>query len=389
MNHNHRDIFKRKKSRVWLLIPLIIAGGLMFFSYQYWSKQSGTQPTQEINNPAPNNQPAVYQARVTAMNNVATTINATLKSLAFKWEDKTGLLVFSFDQATHYQVEPSQDNSQLILMFTNTTLSDKLQQDLPTLPQNSWVRSLQFQQSQNNLIAKINLSPDVQLQNLHLISEPKPRVYIQLFHPQATSVPIKALIEKTVVSQNLQQNEEQQYQVALNLIAKQQIPAAIAKLQALVKQDPNYNAARETLITLLIQTNQPDQANSLLVDGLIQNPDNMRLVKLRVQILANSDKIPAALTILQQHNPQMATDPSYYKLMAALYQKQGNYSLAVTLYRRLLNLQPKNGTLWASLGFALEAAGNKTQAQDAYRHALQYSANLNQNIRSYLQNKVG
>jgi MSHA biogenesis protein MshN len=114
------------------------------------------------------------------------------------------------------------------------------------------------------------------------------------------------------------------------------------------------------------------------------NPDFIPLIELKARQLTTQGQIKKALTLLQSQSPPITTNPEYHAFMAALYQKNDNNLLAVSLYKRLLALNPQNGNWWFGLGLSLEKLGEKPLAYDAYRKAIS-NGNVNQESLAYLQ----
>ena len=72
--------------------------------------------------------------------------------------------------------------------------------------------------------------------------------------------------------------------------------------------------------------------------------------------------------------------------MAYLYQQQRQYILAAELYNQLVKIDSNHALWWVGLGRALEAAGKKNAAQEAYHHALQGS--LDMQTRNFVEHKI-
>ncbi len=55
--------------------------------------------------------------------------------------------------------------------------------------------------------------------------------------------------------------------------------------------------------------------------------------------------------------------------MAALYQQERQYTLAMGTYRQLLEVEPDKAVWWLGLGISLEGGGRSADALVAYRAA--------------------
>ncbi len=195
-------------------------------------------------------------------------------------------------------------------------------------------------------------------------------------------------MKKTDIPLTPEQKLAEQYQNALALIMEKHTQAAFYKLHAILRGHPDDVDARITLSALLFKTGSQDDANSVLVSGLVRDPENIKLIEFQANMLANENKISQALIILQQHNPDIDEHPDYYALMALLYQRHGEFIFAADIYSQLVKKYPDNAVWWVGLGTSLESADKLKAAREAYSYALRIDGGLDADTRAYVEEKV-
>ncbi len=166
------------------------------------------------------------------------------------------------------------------------------------------------------------------------------------------------------------------------------VTEAIAKLQGLVRQYPDYLLARKSLIKLLLREGGLEQAQEQLKVALYKRPRNVDLIELQARIYFLQGNYKQALTELQRiPAPPLKTSLDYYALIAALQQHLGRPMLAAQLYQQLLVVEPDNSVWWMGLGIAYEAANRPNSAVDAYRKALS-TGGLNPNLHAFVATRM-
>jgi len=112
-----------------------------------------------------------------------------------------------------------------------------------------------------------------------------------------------------------------------------------------------------------------EKALSLTERALEQEPAYLPLIELKARLLEKQGQVLEALQLLLKDPPPLDLKPDHYALIAALYQRLGQYPEAVQVYERLTKVQPERGLWWLGLAAALEGAGQQEQAQKAYAKA--------------------
>jgi MSHA biogenesis protein MshN len=210
--------------------------------------------------------------------------------------------------------------------------------------------------------------------------------------PQTTGATTPAATQPTMTKVPLptspEVNVQAQYDQIQELLAQNQTQTAIERLFLLLGDFPNHVEARELLAKLLIKNGNTTRANELLTTGLKKFPAYAPFAKLKAYIYASNDNTAAAIEILEHNQPEdVAEDPEYFALLAAMYQRQGEYLTAADVYYKLTNVQPDNANWWVGLGTSLEAAGKNRAANEAYQKALD-NGQVNPDVHEFLISKV-
>jgi Flp pilus assembly protein TadD len=438
-------VLQSKHSHWWIWILVVILVLVVFVFYHYFlqgkpSKNGISQMTAlSLSQPLQSTAVATEKSQVVV---AAPTNNeevlAHLQNIIFEAGDDVGEtdIDILLDADVHYSVDLANGGQQLLINIENTTLN--LVKPLPEQIHNDAISSIKITESQVNQQVKItlNLQPNVELEQLDLLDKPKPRLKLVLFNPDTTGgaataiTPGSASIDvaknggesSTVVSSgtasvnqvsasdvnNLQASQEKiisggvrkamvpftsqqqldrDYQIALNLIDKNDNITALNKLQDLLNKYPDNLAVRETLATLLFSVGNKQEAEVVVDEGLKINPNYSAFAKLKAHILVDHGHSNAALLLMEKAMPDINQDADYYAFMANLYQTQGQSMAAARIYYQLVNLSEAKGVWWVGLGIALESAGKNNAALEAYRKAQRYT-DLSASVRFFVESKV-
>ncbi len=167
--------------------------------------------------------------------------------------------------------------------------------------------------------------------------------------------------------ESARQQAQNAYIRALNLLQEGRASAAIDGLAQALRIDPRHDAARQTLIGLLLENKRPDEAMQQLAETLTLDPRQpvlaMALARLQVE------KGGPALQTLQRSLPYATDRADYLAFVAALLQREQRHKEAIELYQAAVLLRPGNGLWWMGLGISLQADQRLPDAIIAFQRA--------------------
>lgn len=181
------------------------------------------------------------------------------------------------------------------------------------------------------------------------------------------------------------QEAENDYRKALGLIQEGRVTAGISALEQTLRIDPRHDAARQTLIGLLLENKQQDKAMQQLAQALALDPEQpalaMALARLQVE------KGGPALQTLQRSLPHATERADYLSFVAALLQREQRHKEAIEHYQAALRLSPGNGLWWMGLGISLQADDRLPDAKAAFQRA-KASGSLEGELSNFVDKKL-
>ncbi|CDG82761.1 tetratricopeptide repeat protein [Janthinobacterium agaricidamnosum] len=203
---------------------------------------------------------------------------------------------------------------------------------------------------------------------------------------QAAAEPLQAAVPALEGKQaNLPPRAENDYRRALDALQDGRVPEALARLQQALAIDPRHQAARETLVRLLLEAQRPDEAMRQLQLSLSLDPKQpaqaMMLARLQVE------QGGPALDTLMRTLPFAADHGEYRAFLAGVLQRQQRNKEAAEQYQQALQHAPHNGVWWMGLGISLQADQRPAEAKEAFSHA-RVSGNLSPELQAFVERKL-
>ncbi|MFC5460625.1 tetratricopeptide repeat protein [Massilia niabensis] len=163
------------------------------------------------------------------------------------------------------------------------------------------------------------------------------------------------------------QSAENSYRRALGYLQDGRVNEAIAGLHETLRAHPHHEAARQTLVGLLIESKRGDEAMVQLQQALALDARQPALAMLlaRLQIERGKSGIDTLLRTL----PYASGNGDYHAFLAGALQRQARYGEAVEHYQTALRSAPGNAVWWMGLGIALQADKRNAEALGAFRQA--------------------
>jgi MSHA biogenesis protein MshN len=182
------------------------------------------------------------------------------------------------------------------------------------------------------------------------------------------------------------QRAEGAYRGALASLQEGRASEAIASLQKALQADPRHDAARQTLVGLLIEGKRSDEAVRQLQLGLTFDPRQPALAMLlaRLQI----ERGETGIETLTRTLPYAAGNGEYQALLAGALQRQQRHREAAEQYQSALRTQPYNAVWWMGLGISLQAEKRNAEAFDAFQKA-KASGSLSPELLGFVERRLG
>lgn len=182
------------------------------------------------------------------------------------------------------------------------------------------------------------------------------------------------------------QRAENAYRRALGVLEDGRVTEAIATLQAGLQIDPRHEAARQTLVGLLIEAGRPDDAMRQLQAALAIDARQPALAMLLARL--QLERGGPAIETLTRTLPYAAGNGEYHAFLAGVLQREGRAHEAAEHYQAALKRSPGNGVWWMGLGIALQADKRDAEALAAFTRA-QASGALSPELQAFVERRLG
>ena len=180
---------------------------------------------------------------------------------------------------------------------------------------------------------------------------------------------------------------ESEFRRAVNLVNQGRIAEGMDGFRRALEIDPGHEAARQTLVALLLETKRVAEAAASLQEGLALNTGNTGFAMLLARIMVESNDIPTALIVLQRHAAPADRNPDFHAFAAALYQRLDRHEQAIDQYQMALGLAPSAGVWWLGLGISFQAVERRKDAREAFTHA-KSAGNLAPDLLAFVEQRL-
>jgi MSHA biogenesis protein MshN len=181
------------------------------------------------------------------------------------------------------------------------------------------------------------------------------------------------------------QRAEGEYRRALANLQDGRMLDAVAALEQALRLDPAHDAARQTLVGLLIEAKRTDEAIRHLQAGLALDARQPALAMLlaRLQIERGGSGIDTLMRTL----PYAGSNADYHAFLAGALQREQRHREAAEQYQAALRAAPGNGVWWMGLGMSLQADKRNGEALEAFQRA-RASGSLSAELLAFVERRL-
>jgi len=180
---------------------------------------------------------------------------------------------------------------------------------------------------------------------------------------------------------------ESEFRRAVNLVNQGRIAEGMDGFRRALEFDPGHDAARQTMVALLLEAKRVDEAAASLQEALALNTENTGFAMLLARIMVESNDIPTALFVLQRHAAPPDRNPDFHAFAAALLQRLDRHKEAIDQYQAALRLAPSAGIWWLGLGISFQAVEQPKEALEAFTRA-KSAGNLAPDLLGFVEQRL-
>lgn len=163
------------------------------------------------------------------------------------------------------------------------------------------------------------------------------------------------------------QRAENAYRQALAALDDGKVSTAYMALEQALKLNPRHDAARQSMVSLLIEDGRNDEAMQQLEQGLAADSAQPSLAMLlaRMQI----ERGVSGVATLQRTLPAATGNADYHAFLAGALQREQRHREAIDQYAAALRLSPNHGVWLMGMGISLQAEKRLREATEAFTRA--------------------
>ena len=199
--------------------------------------------------------------------------------------------------------------------------------------------------------------------------------------------PAPVPVEKQMREPTAYERAELEFRNAVGRLRQGRAVDAEAGFRSALKEDQSHAAARQALISLLIDAGRYADAEEVLRETLTVNPRQPRHAMLLARLELERGDAPGAAKTLESVRQYTGVDAEFYAFLAAVYQRIGRHKEAADLYMAALAVEPGNAVWLMGLGISLQALHRSEQARSAYRSAVD-SKRLSAELQAFVEARL-
>ncbi|MDD4962312.1 MAG: tetratricopeptide repeat protein [Gallionella sp.] len=204
---------------------------------------------------------------------------------------------------------------------------------------------------------------------------------------QAPPLPVTAPVFLPAKKISMAQQVEAEFHQATVAMQQGHLAEALAGLEAVLNLEPKHEAARQTLVALLLENKRSEDAERVLHVGLQQNPQQLTFIMLLARLQVDRGALSEGLQTLETGLPYAKEQAEYLAFFAALLQRQARHAEAVTYYQNALQQHPNHGIWLMGMGISLQALQRNVEAKEVFQRALN-SQTLTPSLQKFVQQRI-
>ncbi|HEX3645308.1 MAG TPA: sulfatase-like hydrolase/transferase [Vicinamibacterales bacterium] len=161
----------------------------------------------------------------------------------------------------------------------------------------------------------------------------------------------------------------ERFNTALTTFDEGQPQPALAAFLAILRERPDFVAARASASTVLIATGRTREAIDLLRDGLRQQPDSSELLAKLGSALGAAGDSAGSIDAFERARRAGGDDPDVLNQLAVVLAGSGRASEARAIFHTLIDRNPGAATAWFNLGLFELQSRRRDEAVAAFRRA--------------------
>jgi MSHA biogenesis protein MshN len=197
----------------------------------------------------------------------------------------------------------------------------------------------------------------------------------------------EAAVTRRDIPRTPSEQAEAQFRQGVAFLNQGRVSEAQDQFTGAITRYPGHQAARQALVSILIERGRLEEAKLLLEEGLGLSPGNVQYATVLSRILVERRDFAAAENVLASAQSGGETDADYQLVLGAVLQHLGKHPQASAAFEKATSLKPQPAPTWLAMAISLEASGRKAEALDAYRKALAANS-LSQEARGYAEARI-
>ena len=184
-----------------------------------------------------------------------------------------------------------------------------------------------------------------------------------------------------------EQKADAEFRNAAALMQQGHTAEAISGYEAALRLDPNHDAARQSLVALLLEGKRSLDAERVIQERLKSKPDHTAFTMLLARLQIERGAVAEATATLDKGLPYARSNADYQAFLAALLQRLNRNDEAIAHYQVALQLAPNNGIWLMGYGISLHALQRNADAKVAFQHALD-TQTLSPDLQAFVRQKL-